>query len=261
MTRSTLAETAEGVSIGAVLHRLRDDFPDLTVSKIRFLETEGLIRPLRRDSGYRTFSAGDVDRLRFVLTAQRDRFWPLRVIKDVLDRLDRGLPVPEVDRPAQQGDPAPGRAQPPTGAGSSGSSGHQRPDPSPVFDRGRRMAGRMSPAELRTATGLDMSTYSALTTFGLLQLDAAGRHGGDDLEVAREAAALAAYGIEARHLRLFRVAADREIGLAEQVLEPLRRRRARGAAGADPAEVQAQVLAHGLALHTALVRSGLSRTT
>lgn len=249
MTRSTLAETAEGVSIGAVLHRLRDDFPDLTVSKIRFLETEGLIRPLRRDSGYRMFSAGDVDRLRFVLTAQRDRFWPLRVIKDVLDRLDRGLPVPEVERPAEQG-------------GAHGPGGAQQHAGSrPVLHQHRRPAVRMTPMELRTATGLDMPTYSALTTFGLLQVDAAGRHGGDDLEVAREAAALAAYGIEARHLRLFRVAADREIGLAEQVLEPLRRRRARGAAGADPAEVQAQILAHGLALHTALVRSGLSRTT
>lgn len=249
MTRSTLAETSEGVSIGAVLHLLRDDFPDVTVSKIRFLETEGLIRPLRRDSGYRTFSAGDVDRLRFVLTAQRDRFWPLRVIKDVLDRLDRGLPVPEVDQPAQQG-------------GTHGpGGGQQRAGLRPVLHQQRRPSARMTPAELRAATGLDMPTYSALTTFGLLQLDAAGRHAGDDLEVAREAAALAAYGIEARHLRLFRVAADREIGLAEQVLEPLRRRRARGAAGADPAEVQAQILAHGLALHTALVRSGLSRTT
>jgi len=249
VTRSTLDEMEEGVSIGVVLHHLRDDFPDLTVSKIRFLETEGLIRPLRRDSGYRTFSVGDVDRLRFVLTAQRDRFWPLRVIKDVLERLDRGLPVPEIARPAQES------------AADRPGGGQRHTELRPLLGQERRAAVRMTPTELRSAAGLDTQTYSALTTFGLLRLDAAGRHGGDDLEVAREAAALAAYGIEARHLRLFRVAADREIGLAEQVLEPLRRRRARGAAGADPADVQAQILAHGLALHTALVRSGLSRST
>lgn len=260
MTRSRLEQTGEGASIGAVLQLLQEDFPDLTISKIRFLEAEGLIRPLRRDSGYRTFDAAEVDRLRFVLTAQRDRFLPLRVIRDVLSRLDRGLPVPEVDGPTQPGDPTTGPAQPP-GAESSGPTAPQRSDPSAVLDRGRRMAIRMSPSELRTAAGLDMATYSALTAFGLLHLDAAGRHAGDDLEVAREAAALAAYGIEARHLRLFRVAADREIGLAEQVLEPLRRRRARGGDGADPAQVQAKILAHGLALHTALVRSGLSRST
>lgn len=237
---------------------LAQDFPDLSVSKIRFLETEGLIQPLRRESGYRTFSPGDIDRLRFVLTAQRDRFWPLRVIKDVLDRLDRGLPVPELDPRTEQ----------PEGDGlgsSAGATSSERPRGTTragleaVLRLGTRTTLRMTSAELRSATGLDLATYSALTAFGLLRPDHAGRHGGDDLEVAREAAALSAYGIEARHLRLFRVAADREIGLAEQVLEPLRRRRARGAPGADPDDVQTEILAHGLALHTALVRSGLSR--
>nr|MBA2696431.1 MerR family transcriptional regulator [Actinomycetota bacterium] len=176
----------------------------------------------------------------------------------VLERLDSGLPVPEVDPPSE---PVSDAAAPPAPPGPALEG---RPVPSvagtgAALRPGGRPTVRMTPAELRSATGLDIPTYSALTTFGLLRLDPAGRHGGDDLDVARAAAALAAYGIEARHLRLFRVAADREIGLAEQVLEPLRRRRARGAPGADPEEAQAQVLAHGLALHTALVRSGLSR--
>lgn len=256
MSRSRLVDAGEGVSIGQVLSMLRQDFPELSVSKIRFLETEGLIQPLRRESGYRTFSSGDIDRLRFVLSAQRDRFWPLRVIKDVLSRLDRGLPVPEIDHPTQQPGDSPSTAgdspsQRPQGAARVGLEG--------VLRRSPRTAVRMNPAQLRSTTGLDLATYSALTAFGLLRPDPSGRHGADDLEVAREAAALAAYGIEARHLRLFRVAADREIGLAEQVLEPLRRRRARGAPGADPDDVQTEILAHGLALHTALVRSGLSR--
>jgi hypothetical protein len=116
---------------------------------------------------------------------------------------------------------------------------------------------RVSPGELRESTGLDLPTYSALKSFGLLRVDATGRHGVDDMEIARQAAALAGYGIEARHLRLFRVAADREIGLAEQVLEPLRRRRARGAPGPDPEQVQADVVTRSLALHSALVRAGL----
>ena len=83
-----------GLSIGAVLRRLEPDFPDLTISKIRYLETEGLISPERRASGYRLFTEADIARLRFILTAQRDRFWPHKVIKDALDRLDRGLDVP-----------------------------------------------------------------------------------------------------------------------------------------------------------------------
>lgn len=234
-----------GVSIGQVLTLLSADFPDLTISKIRFLESEGLVQPRRRESGYRTFTQADVGRLRFVLTAQRDRFWPLKVIKDALDRLDRGLTVPGLDEsPAAAEAPS---AEPAESVATSKES-----------LRTRRTV-RMSPHELRQATGLDMPTYSALKSFGLLRVDAAGRHGADDADVAREAAALASYGIEARHLRLFRVAADREIDLAEQIAQPLRRKQARGAAGPEPEDVQADILARTLALHVALVRSGLTQ--
>jgi DNA-binding transcriptional MerR regulator len=242
-----------GASIGRVLQMLQPDFPDLTVSKIRFLESEGLLRPRRRESGYRTFTEEDVDRLRFVLTAQRDRFWPLKVIKDVLDRLDRGLPVPELE----EGAVAPEQTTAPSAATVPATEA-----PAPAVTPGslrRRRIVRMKPAELRETTGLDMPTYGALLQFGLLRLDSTGRHSAEDIDVAREAAALAAYGIAARHLRLFRVAADREIGLAEQVLEPLRRRRARGAAGPDPEEVQAEILSRSLGLHIALVRAGLAQ--
>ena len=79
------------MTIGAVLARLQPDFPDVSISKIRFLETEGLITPSRTGSGYRTFSEQDVERLHYILSAQRDRFWPLKVIRDALDALDRGL--------------------------------------------------------------------------------------------------------------------------------------------------------------------------
>jgi len=207
----------------------------VSVSKIRFLESQGLIVPDRNDSGMRVFTPQDIERLRFILTAQRDRFLPLRVIREHLDGHDRDT----VPRPLTAA--LPPQAEDTTAA--------------PPPQRRRQM--RVSPTELRDSTGLDVPTYSALKSFGLLRVDAAGRHGVDDMEIARQAAALAAYGIEARHLRLFRVAADREIGLAEQVLEPLRRRRARGAPGADPEKVQGDIVTRSLALHSALVRAGL----
>src|ERR1035437_9358926 len=79
------------LTIGAILATLAPDFPDISISKIRFLEAEGLLAPERTESGYRMFSADDVERLRYILTAQRDRFWPLKVIREALDKLERGL--------------------------------------------------------------------------------------------------------------------------------------------------------------------------
>src|SRR3954466_2207137 len=82
------------LSIGEVLAVLRDDFPDVTISKIRYLESENLVHPQRTPSGYRKFSRADVARLRYVLAAQRDHYLPLRVIKEHLEALDRGEPLP-----------------------------------------------------------------------------------------------------------------------------------------------------------------------
>lgn len=250
MTSAARAEAgASGISIGAVLRVLQPDFPDLTISKIRYLETEGLVSPERRSSGYRLFAESDVARLRFILTAQRDRFWPLKVIKDALDRLDQGLDVPGLTS-----DEAPAPASPTRGEEGAAPA---VADLSAAALR-RRRAVRLTPAELRERTGLDHAAYGQLKAFGLLRTDASGRHHADDLDVATAAAALSGYGLEARHLRAFRVGADRELGLTQQILEPLRRRRARGAAGPDPAEAEAQLLSAMLSLHVALVRSGLA---
>lgn len=256
MTSTARADTgggARGISIGAVLRELQPDFPDLTVSKIRYLETEGLVSPERRSSGYRLFSEADVARLRFILTAQRDRFWPLKVIKDALDRLDQGLDVPGLTAPETDVTgvvPASAEAEDPGGAVVT--------DLSAAALR-RRRAIRLSPAEVRERTGLDRAAYAQLKAFGLLRTDASGRHHADDLDVATAAAVLARSGLEARHLRSFRIGADRELGLAQQILEPLRRRQARGAPGPDPDDVEAELLSTMLSLHVALVRSGLSR--
>src|SRR5690606_35876104 len=102
----------------------------------------------------------------------------------------------------------------------------------------RRRSVRLSPKELREQSGVDAATYAALKAFGMITTDAAGRHSADDVDIARQCAALASFGLEPRHLRLFRVAADREVGLTEQILEPVRRRQARGQAGRDPEELQ-----------------------
>jgi len=230
------------MTIGAVLHALVPDFPDVSISKIRFLEAEGLLTPERTGSGYRTFSPDDLERLRYILTAQRDRFWPLKVIRDALDKFDRGL------EPAH-GDVAPMRPQVPVGATD--------PHLPAASELGRRDNLRLTDTELREATGLDQPTFEALSTFGLLRPDSGGHYGDAALAVARAAGALAAYGIEPRHLRPFRTAADREIGLVQQVVSPVRGRR-RGTGGKVTHDPTPQILAECIALHTALVRAGLA---
>ena len=94
---------AERIGIGALLQRLQPDFPDISISKIRFLESEGLVTPSRTSSGYRKYSQEDIERLEFVLTAQRDRFWPLKVIREQVDRLEQQGGLPEAAAAAEQG--------------------------------------------------------------------------------------------------------------------------------------------------------------
>ena len=234
--------TPRRLTIGAVLAALTPDFPDVSVSKIRFLEAEGLLTPERTRAGYRTFSPDDLERLRYILTAQRERFWPLKVIREALDKLDRGL------EPAL-GDVAPSRPQVPARATDA-----HLPTASEL---GRRGDLRLTADELREATGLDRPTFEALSTFGLLRSDSGGHYGDASLAVARAAGALAAYGIEARHLRPFRTAADREIGLVQQVVSPVRGR-SRGTGGKVTHDPTPQILAECIALHAALVRAGLA---
>jgi DNA-binding transcriptional MerR regulator len=230
------------MTIGAVLAALAPEFPDVSISKIRFLETAGLLTPERTGSGYRTFSPEDLERLRYILTAQRDRFWPLKVIREALDKLERGL------EPAH-GDMSRSRPQVPAGAPD--------PDLPGSSELGRRGNLRLTDDELCEAAGLDKPTFEALSTFGLLRPNATGHFGDAALAVARAAGALAAYGIEPRHLRPFRTAADREIGLVQQVVSPMRGRKG-GTGGAVRRDPTPQILAECIALHTALVRAGLA---
>jgi DNA-binding transcriptional MerR regulator len=231
-------------TIGGVLAALTPDFPDLTISKIRFLEAEGLVTPHRTGSGYRTYTDRDIERLRYVLTAQRDRFWPLKVIRDALDAMDRGLTPGE-----------PGAADAMPRVPESGTD----PDVPSAADLVAPPTLRLTSRELREAAGLDRPTLEALETYGLVRADRSGHFDDDALAVARAAAALAAYGVEPRHLRPFRTAADREIGLVQQLVRPARAaagRAARSDHGA-PEDPTAEVLRLCVALHTALVRTGI----
>ncbi|WP_392426020.1 MerR family transcriptional regulator [Barrientosiimonas humi] len=218
-----------GLTIGAVLEQLREEFPDLTVSKVRFLDAQGLVSPQRRESGYREYTPRDIERLRFVLAAQRDRFWPLKVIREALDAFDRGL-APDI---APEGRPAP----PPVAESD-------RPVPAATELAEETPELRLTRAELAEHSGLTGTAVAELETFHLVRPGESGHFSAADLEVARSAKALEAYGLGGRHLRAFRLAADREVGLVEQ------------AAGSSP-ERRAEVLAACLALHVALVKGGL----
>lgn len=225
------------LSIGEVLTKLRGDFPDITISKIRFLESEGLIEPQRTPSGYRKFTSVDLDRLRYVLHAQRDQYLPLRVIKENLDALDRGLePASPVARPAVGLASVDGEV----------TAAHFAPQGDL----------RLSREELISASGINEAQLVELESFGLVALR--GRHyDADALSVATTVAQMASFGIEARHLRSFKTAADREVGLIEQVITPLNRQKSSDAK-ARAQEVQNEIAALSIKLHAALVRSGLN---
>ncbi|MDN3359481.1 MerR family transcriptional regulator [Actinomadura sp. DC4] len=224
------------MSIGEVLGLLSADFPDVTVSKIRFLESEGLIEPERSPSGYRRFGPGDVERLRFILTAQRDHYLPLRVIKEHLDAAGRGETLPPLEARAR-------RRREPRGLVATDS----------VYEDAGDV--RLTRRQLLDTTGVDPEVLTELEEFGLVSRTG-GQYDGDALTVARAAAELRAFGFEARHLRAVKAAADREIGLIEAAVAPTLRQRSPGAHG-RAAETAKEIASLSLKLHAALVSSGL----
>ena len=223
-------------TIGEVLNRLRDEFDDITISKIRFLEAEGLISPDRTESGYRKFTDADVERLRYVLRAQRDRYLPLKVIKEELDRIDAGLP-PTVDDGGSG--PAPEALHRDTAA--------EAPQPSLLDPPDERVA--LSDAELAERTELDVGDVAALRDHGLLSGEV---HDAHALAIARVAAKLLEAGLEPRHLRMYRQFAEREAALIEQRVGPsLRQRNPESRKQAE--RTTEQLVALGSELHRALL--------
>jgi DNA-binding transcriptional MerR regulator len=229
------------LSIGEVLAQLRPEYPDVTISKIRFLEAEGLIEPERTPSGYRKFSREDVARLRYVLSAQRDQYLPLRVIKAHLEAIDRGLEPPE--------SPGGGPQVPRALVVADGLPGPE------TFGRDSSEL-RLSRDELIDAASIEPAQLSQLEQFGLVAARPGGFYDGDALVIAKTVAEMSRFGLEPRHLRAFRAAADREVGLVEQVVAPLVRQR-NPEARARAEEVARELAALSVKLHATLVRSGL----
>ncbi len=228
------------MGIGDVLGTLRPDFPDVTISKIRFLESEGLITPQRTSSGYRKFSHADVERLRYVLACQRDQYLPLKVIREHLEAIDRGLEPPT----GSEGPRVPRALVSTDGMPSSESF---RPPTTDV---------RLSRGELLESSGLDDALLTQVESYGLLTKRGS-HYDGESLVIARTIAEMADFGIEPRHLRSFKVAADREVGLVEQVVTPLMRQRdPEGQQRADDAIRELAALS--VRLHSALVKAGLA---
>jgi DNA-binding transcriptional MerR regulator len=229
-------------SIGQALADLTAEFPDEDIkeSKLRFLESEGLVNPERTPSGYRKYSVQDMERLRYIIRAQREHYLPLKVIKEHLDAIDRGLEPPAVN----------GAPQVPSGAlGESGAIADLlRVDRSDV---------RISRRELVKTAGITEELLDQLENFGLVRTRTGSKHyDADALQVAKVAGELAAFGVEPRHLRAFKTAADREVGLVEQITSPIRRSREDGAEG-RAAQATEEIAGLSLRLHAALVRVGL----
>lgn len=234
-----------GMSIGAVLDLLRPEFPDVTISKIRFLEAEGLVTPQRSPSGYRRFTAYDCARLRYVLTAQRDHYLPLKVIKAHLDAQPDGE-LPEAAgfafAPPRLVTVTGPQSESATSAGTGTSSG-----PATV---------RLSREDLLERAGVPDALLTALTKAGVVIAGRGGLFDEHDAVILQCAKALADYGVEPRHLRAFRSAADRQSDLIAQIAGPVGKG---GQAGArDRADDLArEVAALAITLHTALVKSAV----
>ncbi|MGY4103536.1 transcriptional regulator FtsR [Nocardia sp. R16R-3T] len=262
-----------GMSIGSVLDLLRPDFPDITISKIRFLESEGLIRPERTPSGYRRFSIADCERLRFVLTAQRDQYLPLKVIKEQLEAIDSGAATLGVRE---------ARARAHSGRNGASEPGHVMPDSEPTATpaphSGARTAaprrlgivpGEISPEELRfdheirltradllAQAEIDEKFLADLIRANLISPSTAGFFDEDAATLAKTAKAMAEFGLEARHLRAFKLAADREAALVAQIAAPIAKSRDAGAR-ARAEETVRELAALSLTLHTCLVKASV----
>ena len=223
-------------SIGQVLAILRPDFPEISISKIRFLESEGLVAPQRAASGYRRYTDADVERLRYILAVQREHYVPLRVIREHLAQIDRGQSPPTLGLVRSDG------------AAGLTAAGAAPPPPAP------RQPLRLSRSELLEASGLTEAALVELErTQIVLPRRGTSHYTRDALTLAIAARRMGEYGIDARHLRAFKMSADREVSLVEQAIAPHVRR-----AGGNR-DVSAEVTQLVISFHAALVRTAMDR--
>lgn len=241
-------------SIGEVISALKGEFPDISPSKIRFLETEGLIKPVRTSSGYRKFGDDHIERLRCVLTMQRDQYLPLKVIRDRVADLDAGR-VTEAELMA-----GPAAQVVSEGPGADADVVELRP--------GHKAHATVEEAdeaeivlpcdreELLQITGMSRSALATLEEYGMVTPMPSGRFGRDAIAVARAAATLAGYGLEPRHLRGFKYSADREVGTLRSALATVRPSKT-PEAQSEVRRATQEVLLSFTQLHDALLREAL----
>lgn len=219
------------MSIGVVLERLRAEFPDVTVSKIRFLESEGLITPQRTASGYRRFTDEDVKRLRYILVTQRDNYTPLKVIREQLQAMDSG----QVTALLSAGD-----AEPMISA-----------------ENFRKPAlTRLTDEDVAEQAGCDLEAVAELTEISVICPDASGLYTADDVRTVTTAQALREFGFTANHLKRLRTAADRQADLIAQVAGPVAHGK-EATAKARAEEIGQQMSALVVSLHAGLVKNAL----
>jgi DNA-binding transcriptional MerR regulator len=227
------------LSIGEVLVRLRDEFEDISISKIRFLETNGLVAPERTPSGYRKFSLVDVERLRYVLRMQRDHFLPLRVIKEHIDALNRGL------QPAAVGDVAP---KAPRALVSTES----------IELSSQMLTVRMNRLELMADTGADAEFIDQMVEFGLIKPDSHSYFSVTASAVVNLAITLRSFGLEPRHLKTVLSSASREVDLFAPLVKSAAS--GKGANAGAAAQALTLLLANSIAaLHGLLIREVIDR--
>lgn len=220
------------MTIGSLLSVLKAEFPAVTISKLRFLEEQGLVSPRRTGSGYRKYSRADAERIRYALTAQRDQYLPLRVIREQLADLDAGRAVEQPSHArvvARDGD----LVSPLAGA-------------------------RVAADELCELTGATRAELDEMAQAGLVLADTRGRFPGRSVQVVQAALALGRHGITARHLRTVRTAAEREADVIDQVVAPTRSQR-NGAARERSAAQAAELAELYARLHTELLRSAVDQ--
>lgn len=223
-------------TIGQVLPLLKSEFPDISISKIRFLESEGLVAPERAPSGYRRYAESDIERLRYILRMQRDHYLPLKVIRENLALMDRGIEPPSIETPsAIAANPAPAT-------------------PEPAAPTGKRRSMKLTRRELLQVSGLSEATLIEMERQQMIRPRRGSiYYGREALTMCVVARKLQAYGMDTRHLRAIKQAAEREAGLVEQAVQP------HLATSSNPAQTlhdvsQLVMHAHAAMLYTVLER-------
>ncbi|HEV3212934.1 MAG TPA: MerR family transcriptional regulator [Acidimicrobiales bacterium] len=263
------------LSIGEVLSLLRVDFPDVTISKIRFLEGQGLVSPERTSSGYRKFHDPDVEQLRFVLRHQREHFLPLKVIRERMEEAGlapaaptkppgaRRRSVSELVAALQESPPAKAAA-PGARPAAASPARPEAPAPDPVEDPapGRPAAPVVTAEEVAAAAGLEVAAIEALVEHGLVVTVRQGGVDGfdeDGVAVAKAAAGFLALGIEPRHLKVLQHGVLREMDIIETRVRPLLQQRT-PEARVRAREEATQFARLGQSLRAAMLRRELRRT-